>query len=93
MSLPMASPACCLELSTSDRNGARFAVANLTLIAFLLELLQQWSTGRHPRVSDALVSALAGMLGVGLSVWLRNGAERRILLHVNTDAVRGKLHR
>ena len=52
-----------------------FAAANLALMACLLEFLQQWSTGRHPRVSDAVVSALAGMLGVGLSAWLRKGAE------------------
>ena len=64
-----------LGLSAPSRNGAMLAAANLALMACLLEFLQQWSTGRHPRVSDAVVSALAGMLGVGLSAWLRKGAE------------------
>ena len=44
----------------------------------LLEFLQQWSAGRHPRVSDAVVGALAGMLGAGLSAWLRKGAEAHL---------------
>jgi hypothetical protein len=51
------------------------AALNLALLACLLEFLQQWSAGRHPRVSDAVVGALAGMLGAGLSAWLRKDAE------------------
>ena len=67
-----------LGLSAPSRNGAMLAAANLALMACLLEFLQQWSTGRHPRVSDAVVSALAGMLGVGLSAWLRKGADTHV---------------
>ena len=54
------------------------AALNLALLACLLEFLQQWSAGRHPRVSDAVVGALAGMLGAGLSAWLRKGAEAHL---------------
>ena len=67
-----------LGLSAPSRNCAMLAAANLALMACLLEFLQQWSTGRHPRLSDAVVSALAGMLGVGLSAWLRKGAETHV---------------
>ena len=66
-----------LELAMSGRNAPIWAALNLALLACLLEFLQQWSAGRHPRVSDAVVGALAGMLGAGISAWLRKGAERQ----------------
>jgi len=59
-----------LALSIRGRNGPFLAAAALAWIASLLEFLQQWSPGRHPRVSDALVSAVAAMLGAGLAAWL-----------------------
>src|SRR5262245_42902877 len=64
-----------LGLAMSGRKAPILAALNLALLACLLEFLQQWSPGRHPRVSDAVVGALAGMLGAGLSAWLRKGAE------------------
>ena len=64
-----------LGLAMSGRKAPILAALNLALLACLLEVLQQWSAGRHPRVSDAVVGALAGMLGAGLSAWLRKGAE------------------
>jgi VanZ family protein len=67
-----------LGLAAPSRKEAILAAANLVLMACLLEVLQHWSTGRHPRISDAVVSALAGMLGVGLSAWLRKGAETHL---------------
>ena len=63
-----------LGLAMSGRKAPILAALNLALLACLLEFLQQWSAGRHPRVSDAVVGALAGMLGAGLSAWLRKGA-------------------
>ena len=50
------------------------AAVSLTWIACLLEFLQQWAPGRHPRVSDAIVGAVAGALGAGLAAWLRRQA-------------------
>jgi VanZ family protein len=67
-----------LGLAMSKRNAPILAALNLALLACLLEFLQQWSAGRHPRVSDAVVGALAGMLGAGLSAWLRKGAEAHL---------------
>jgi VanZ family protein len=74
-----------LGLAISGRNAPILAAANLAIIACLLEFLQQWSTGRHPRVSDAVVSALAGMLGAGLSAWLRKGAQTRFVAAQRQD--------
>jgi VanZ family protein len=51
-----------LGLAMSGRKAPILAALNLALLACLLEFLQQWSPGRHPRVSDAVVGALAGML-------------------------------
>jgi len=67
-----------LGLAMSGRKAPILAALNLALLACLLEFLQQWSPGRHPRVSDAVVGALAGMLGAGLSAWLRKGAEAHL---------------
>ena len=67
-----------LGLAMSGRKAPILAALNLALLACLLEFLQQWSAGRHPRVSDAVVGALAGMLGAGLSAWLRKGAEAHL---------------
>jgi len=60
-----------LGLSTRSKTGPILAAINLAWIACLLEFLQQWSPGRHPRVSDAIVSAAAGALGAVLAAWLR----------------------
>ena len=68
-----------LGLAMSGRKAPILAALNLALLACLLEFLQQWSAGRHPRVSDAVVGALAGMLGAGLSAWLRKGAEAHLI--------------
>jgi VanZ family protein len=67
-----------LGLSTSSRRGPVLVAATLGLIACLLEFLQQWSPGRHPRLSDAVVGAVAGILGASLSAWLRKGAEAHL---------------
>ena len=67
-----------LAFAMSGRNAPSLAALNLVLLACLLEFLQQWSAGRHPRVSDAVVGALAGMLGAGVSAWLRKGAEAHL---------------
>ena len=67
-----------LGLTISNRNGPALAAVSLACIAFLLEFLQQWSPGRHPRVSDAVVSAAAAMLGASLSAWLRKRAKMRL---------------
>ena len=67
-----------LGLTISTRNGPSLAAVSLACIAFLLEFLQQWSPGRHPRVSDAVVGAAAAMLGASLSAWLRKRAEMRL---------------
>ena len=58
-----------LAFAMSGRKAPILAALNLALLACFLEFLQQWSAGRHPRVSDAVVGALAGMLGAGLSAW------------------------
>ena len=67
-----------LGLTISNRNGPSLAAVSLACMAFLLEFLQQWSPGRHPRVSDAVVGAAAAMLGASLSAWLRKRAEMRL---------------
>src|SRR5215510_1159073 len=59
-----------LGLAMSGRNAPILAALNLALLACLLEFLQQWSPGRHPRVSDAVVGALAGILGASISACL-----------------------
>jgi VanZ family protein len=61
-----------LGLTISNRNGPTLAAIGLACLAFLLEFLQQWSPGRHPRVSDAVVGVAAAMLGASLSAWLNN---------------------
>ena len=63
-----------LGLSIRSEKGPLLAAVNLTWIACLLEFLQQWAPGRHPRVSDAIVSAVAGALGAALAAWLRRRA-------------------
>ena len=67
-----------LGLSIPSKNGPLLAAVNLSWIACLLEFLQQWSPGRHPRVSDAVVGTVAGMLGAGLAAWLRKRAENNL---------------
>jgi VanZ family protein len=67
-----------LGLAMSRRKGPIWAALSLALLAFLLEFLQQWSAGRHPRVSDAMISALAGMLGAAVSAWLPKGDEAHL---------------
>lgn len=60
-----------LGLAISSKRGPLWAAANLAWIACLLEFLQQWSPGRHPRVSDAFLSASAGLVGAMLAMCLR----------------------
>jgi len=60
-----------LGLSMSGRRGPLWAAANLAWIACALEFLQQWSPGRHPRVSDALIGAAAGLVGAMVAMGLR----------------------
>ena len=67
-----------LSLSIPGNKGPFLAAANLVWIASLLEVLQQWSPGRHPRVSDAVVSAIAGALGAVFAGWLRNCAHTEL---------------
>jgi len=67
-----------LGLSIRNKNGPLLAAANLFWMACLLEFLQQWSPGRHPRVSDAVISALAGILGATLAAWLHRWAETNL---------------
>ena len=64
-----------LGLSIPSKNGPLLAAAHLAWIAALLEFLQQWSPGRHPRVSDAVISTVAGAVGAALAAWLRKRAE------------------
>ena len=64
-----------LGLSIPSKNGPLLAAAHLAWIAGLLEFLQQWSPGRHPRLSDAVIGALAGLLGASIAGWLRKRAE------------------
>ena len=41
----------------------------LTAFAGAVELAQLWSSGRHARVSDFIVDALAALIGVGIA-WM-----------------------
>ena len=52
-----------LGLSIRIKKGPFLAATHLTWLSCLLEFLQQWSPGRHPRISDAIISAAAGTLG------------------------------
>jgi VanZ family protein len=60
-----------LGLSIRARNGALLAAAFLSWLACVLEFLQQWAPGRHPRVSDAIVSATAAMIGAAVAACVR----------------------
>jgi VanZ family protein len=60
-----------LGLSFRSEKGPLWAAMHLAWIACLLEVLQQWAPGRHPRLSDAVISAAAGVLGAALAAWLR----------------------
>lgn len=51
-----------LVLSTG-RRGRWVVPLGLALLAFVLEALQTLAPGRHPRISDALVGAVAAALG------------------------------
>jgi len=64
-----------LGLSIRSKKGPFLAAAHLTWLSCLLEFLQQWSPGRHPRVSDAIISAAAGTLGAAAAAWLLKKAE------------------
>jgi VanZ family protein len=56
-----------LALSIRARNGPILAAAFLSWLACVLEFLQQWAPGRHPRVSDAIVGAVAAMIGAAFA--------------------------
>ena len=71
-----------LGLAMSGRNAPIWAALNLALLACLLEFLQQWSTGRHPRVSDGgwRTHRFAGRRLVGMAAEAhRNGRIHRKL--------------
>ena len=63
-----------LGLSFRSKKGPLLAVVILSSLASLLEFLQQWAPGRHPRVSDAIVGAGAGALGAVVAAGLRRAA-------------------
>lgn len=50
-----------LGLAMSGKKGPFLAGGFLIGLACLLEVLQLWSPGRHPRVSDAIVGAVSGI--------------------------------
>jgi VanZ family protein len=64
-----------LGLSIRARNGPLLAAAILSWIACVLEFLQQWAPGRHARVSDAIVSAAAAVIGAAVAARLRKRVE------------------
>jgi VanZ family protein len=63
-----------LGLSFRSEKGPLIAAWILSLMACLLEFLQHWAPGRHPRVSDAVFGAVAGVVGAALAAWLRRRA-------------------
>jgi VanZ family protein len=63
-----------LGLSIRARNGPLLAAGMLSWLACVLEFLQQWAPGRHPRVSDAIVSAAAAVIGAAVAASLRKWA-------------------
>jgi VanZ family protein len=65
---------CLLAMSIRARNGPLLAAAILSWLAWVLEFLQQWAPGRHPRVSDAIVGAAAAMIGAAVAARLRKSA-------------------
>ena len=64
-----------LGLAIRSKRAPLLAATHLTWLGCLLEFLQQWSPGRHPRLSDAVISAVAGAFGAALAAWLRKRAE------------------
>jgi VanZ family protein len=60
-----------LGLAIQGKKGLILAGGFLIGLASLLEVLQLWSPGRHPRVSDAIVGAASGILGAAIAAWLR----------------------
>jgi len=63
-----------LGLAIPGKKGPILAGGFLIALACLLEVLQLWSPGRHPRVSDAIVGAVSGILGAAIAAWLRRNA-------------------
>ena len=56
---------------SSSKRGRLVTVAGLASLAFVLEALQYVAPGRHPRFTDAMVGALAAVLGAVVAAWLR----------------------
>ena len=48
----------------------------LALLAGSMEIFQRWVPGRHPAITDAIVSCLGGLLGVALGSLLFDLATR-----------------
>jgi VanZ family protein len=57
--------------------GTRQALAQglmLTVLSIAMELLQNFSPGRHPSALDALVSTLGAITGLGLALAFHRGS-------------------
>lgn len=66
--------------------SAALTAAGCTLVAVVAELLQIFTPGRLPRVSDCLLSASAG-IAVAVCIWLYQWAERKLPKLVNRETV------
>ena len=66
-----------LGLAMPGKKGPILAGGFLIGLACLLEVMQLWSPGRHPRISDAIVGAASAILGAAVAAWLRR-SEREL---------------
>ncbi|MFR1435480.1 MAG: VanZ family protein [Acutalibacteraceae bacterium] len=66
--------------------SAALTAAGCTLVAVVAELLQIFTPGRLPQVSDCLLSAGAG-IAVAACIWLYQWAERKLPRLVNRETV------
>ena len=83
-----------LTLARGAAHSPVTAVISLAGVASLLEWLQHWAPGRHPNISDAVISTAASALGAALAAWLRDVVlrtiNRRGLLGVATGETNDK---
>ena len=61
-----------LALIYRDPKRAIMISIALPVAAAALEVLQNWSPGRDPKLSDVIVSSMGAWIGIAFVVWLRN---------------------
>jgi hypothetical protein len=74
ISLPIAGPAFFSDWLGPARDKLSPKVSCWLLLSIAMELLQNFSQGRHPSALDALVSTLGAVTGLGLVLAFHHGS-------------------